>query len=368
MISVEKCIRELLFEQECVIIPEFGGFITKYKSAVINHFGQVIYPPTKSISFNRQLKNDDGLLVNTYAQLNQIPFSEAAVVVKSWVANFSARLNQEHSNSIERVGKFTQTAEGIISFELATGENYLSESYGLPTVSAVAIQRSSDAESILKQITLESVSLSETSSSRVESIDDEVGVLDAEKVSTRAKSRFSYIAVAVLSILLIASTVLPIANVNIKPLNIDEASIYSLVSAFKPNHDIEIAPIAIDAKAVGYSTASTQMNFSKPVFVASSSETIEPISTPKTETAVPVLSKAASSLKYMVVAGVFREQANAERLLNDLSGKKINAPIREVKRGSVSYIGFDGGMSESEAITVMNQARQLAIECWIKKM
>ena len=35
MYTVEQCIRELLFEQDCVIIPDFGGFITQYKSAVM---------------------------------------------------------------------------------------------------------------------------------------------------------------------------------------------------------------------------------------------------------------------------------------------------------------------------------------------
>ena len=63
--SVEICLRELLFVQECVIIPGFGGFLTKYKSADIDYLNYTITPPTKSISFNRQLRNDDGLLVLT---------------------------------------------------------------------------------------------------------------------------------------------------------------------------------------------------------------------------------------------------------------------------------------------------------------
>ena len=68
--SVEICLRELLFVQECVIIP----------------------PPTKSISFNRQLRNDDGLLVNTFSMLNGVPFSEANLFVRKWANQFEATL------------------------------------------------------------------------------------------------------------------------------------------------------------------------------------------------------------------------------------------------------------------------------------
>ena len=75
-----------------------------------------------------------------------------------------------------------------------------------------------------------------------------------------------------------------------------------------------------------------------------------------------------NTVKYLVVAGVFREQSNAERLFNDLLGKKINAAVREIKRGSVSYVGFDGGFSEAEAVAVMNKAKQQSIECWVKRM
>jgi hypothetical protein len=62
--SVEQSIRELLFEQECVVLPGFGGFITNYKSAEIDYITNILSPPTKAISFNRQLRNDDGILTH----------------------------------------------------------------------------------------------------------------------------------------------------------------------------------------------------------------------------------------------------------------------------------------------------------------
>jgi hypothetical protein len=36
MITVEQCIRELLFEQDCVIIPDFGGFIMIFGDTISN--------------------------------------------------------------------------------------------------------------------------------------------------------------------------------------------------------------------------------------------------------------------------------------------------------------------------------------------
>ena len=358
MFTVENCIRELLFEQECVIIPDFGGFITKYKSAIINHFGQVIYPPTKSVSFNRQLRNDDGLLVNTYAQFNHVTFSDASLGVKSWIANFVAKLNTEHQITIEKVGKFLKSEDGGITFEFFVGENYLDESYGLPVVQAVAIQRGIESESILKQI--EATEL--TVHSEIESAETEM----ANDLANKRSSNLSIVAVAILSVLLIASAVLPFARVNAPQLNLNEAGVYRLfLSVVSFKNDVDIAPIAVASPVSNYIKGEDQLSIAKPVFVSFDNTKVDE---KVQETTVITENNVGNIVKYLVVAGVFREQSNAERLFNDLLGKKINAAVREIKRGSVSYVGFDWGFSEAEAVAVMNKAKQQSIECWVKRM
>lgn len=55
-------IRELLLDHDCVILPDFGGFIGNYVPAHYDSSNN-FYPPTKQISFNKQLCHNDGLLI-----------------------------------------------------------------------------------------------------------------------------------------------------------------------------------------------------------------------------------------------------------------------------------------------------------------
>ncbi|NNG09397.1 MAG: SPOR domain-containing protein, partial [Arenibacter sp.] len=62
--GTEHYIAELLYRYNCVIVPEFGAFLTQMKSAVINDTTNSFYPPSKIVSFNEQLSSNDGLLVS----------------------------------------------------------------------------------------------------------------------------------------------------------------------------------------------------------------------------------------------------------------------------------------------------------------
>ena len=70
-------ISDLLFLHDCVIIPDFGGFICNYKSAYIDENSGIICPPTKDILFNRNLIHNDGLLVNWIAAKENISYDRA---------------------------------------------------------------------------------------------------------------------------------------------------------------------------------------------------------------------------------------------------------------------------------------------------
>ncbi|MCK5537667.1 MAG: hypothetical protein KAI79_12630, partial [Bacteroidales bacterium] len=61
---LSKYIRDLLYRYECVIIPEFGGLLTKTISTKIDEETNTFYPPTKQLGFNSQLIENDGLLAN----------------------------------------------------------------------------------------------------------------------------------------------------------------------------------------------------------------------------------------------------------------------------------------------------------------
>ena len=73
--SFNKYIVQLLRHLDCVIIPDFGGFVAQYKTASLD--GVTGYsPPSKQILFNINLKNNDGLLANKIARNKIFPSKE----------------------------------------------------------------------------------------------------------------------------------------------------------------------------------------------------------------------------------------------------------------------------------------------------
>ena len=50
--KVEKHISELLYDHDCVIIPELGGFVGNYTPAQIHPVRHTFTPPFKNIIFN----------------------------------------------------------------------------------------------------------------------------------------------------------------------------------------------------------------------------------------------------------------------------------------------------------------------------
>ena len=62
--SIEKYISDLLYDNDCVIIMNFGGFVCNQTSAKLDEATGILSPPNKTILFNSQLKENDGLLIN----------------------------------------------------------------------------------------------------------------------------------------------------------------------------------------------------------------------------------------------------------------------------------------------------------------
>ena len=77
MIELAKHIEILLLENDCVIVPDFGGFIAHYQPAYYEEAEELFIPPTRTVGFNPQLTMNDGLLVQSYMQAYHTDYSDA---------------------------------------------------------------------------------------------------------------------------------------------------------------------------------------------------------------------------------------------------------------------------------------------------
>ena len=83
--KMETYISDLLYRHNCVIIPGLGGIITNYRSAQIHPVSHILRPPSKSIRFNVNLQEDDGLLANYVSSCESISFASAQNRIKRFV-------------------------------------------------------------------------------------------------------------------------------------------------------------------------------------------------------------------------------------------------------------------------------------------
>ena len=137
--NLDKYIEDLLYRNECVVIPNFGAFITSVNSANLNNEG-VFTPPSKSISFNKKIKKNDGVLANYIAELNNISFDEAMKLIKLNVSNFNNDILNRKDIVFSKVGVISINEE-LTEFVSYSNINYLKDSYGLSSVSSSFIKR-----------------------------------------------------------------------------------------------------------------------------------------------------------------------------------------------------------------------------------
>ena len=154
--KLSNYISDLLYRYECVIVPDFGGFITNETSAKVNHFTHTFYPPKKQISFNSHLKNNDGLLANYIASAEKIPFNDAVSKIEKEIQEWNQKIENE-SIEITKIGSLSLNKDKKIIFEPATSVNYLTSSFGLNSFNSPAIKRLQYKEkaAILEPIVLE---------------------------------------------------------------------------------------------------------------------------------------------------------------------------------------------------------------------
>jgi nucleoid DNA-binding protein len=131
MKDLNPIIKELLFSNDCVILPDFGGFIGNYTPARIDREGHVFYPPVKSISFNSKLSHNDGLLIGKISHREGIGYPDARRMVEDYIGGLRAKLQKGERVHLDDIGHFQLNGEGSILFEPDNNVNFLLDSYGL---------------------------------------------------------------------------------------------------------------------------------------------------------------------------------------------------------------------------------------------
>lgn len=93
--ELERHIEILLLSNDCVIVPDFGGFMAHHVDARYDGRDNMFLPPLRTVGFNPQLKMNDSLLAQSYVEAYDISYPEAIDRLANEVAEIRQRLENE---------------------------------------------------------------------------------------------------------------------------------------------------------------------------------------------------------------------------------------------------------------------------------
>lgn len=137
-----KYIAELMYDCECVIIPEFGAFISKESPARLDYAVHRLSPPSKEFVFNAKLKNEDDVLADYLCEKLHITHQKAVMLLHDFAMQSLAKLEVDKEMELEGIGKLYYVNSQIITFVQNDNVNFNGNSFGLGTFSIQPVFRS----------------------------------------------------------------------------------------------------------------------------------------------------------------------------------------------------------------------------------
>ncbi len=152
MTPIADYLKKLLYQYDCVVVPDLGGFLTHHQparfelaSSTGSSSTEVAYsgvgrfmPPRKRLAFNEALRLDDGILTN-YVMLHESLTRDAAQQrIGQFVAEVRDRIQRTGSHTLDGIGMLTVNGEGRFQFEPQLRQNFLGDAYGLPVIEAMS--------------------------------------------------------------------------------------------------------------------------------------------------------------------------------------------------------------------------------------
>ena len=131
MIKIEQILLKLIVENNCVVIPGFGGFLGSYQATTISAHQNTLRPPHKTLIFNQNLTLNDGLLLQSITKETGLNISEASEFLNQYINSLINKLNQNQRIELANIGFLFLDEERQIRFVQNQQYNFLKSSFGL---------------------------------------------------------------------------------------------------------------------------------------------------------------------------------------------------------------------------------------------
>ncbi|MEN9908059.1 MAG: hypothetical protein RLZZ540_1208 [Bacteroidota bacterium] len=303
--NIEHYIGQLLYRYQCVTVPGFGAFLTEIQSAQWVESANSFFPPKKLISFNTNIKNNDGLLANHIARAEKTSYEYAISAIQYEVLNWKKALEQNKMLTIKNVGSFVLTATNNLVFTPLEQKNYLTSSFGLSSFVSPVVKRDSSVETA--------------------EVIEESPVISLVTEERNGRSYLKYAAIFVLGLGLLGSVGYPVYQNQIA----SETVLVEQAVQKQVESKIQEATFFIKSPMAPV-TLSVKVN----------KETKE------------------VKMSYHVVAGAFRDESNAQQVLKKLTKMGYKARRLEVNKHGLYPVLYGSFATYAEAQKVKNEVRE----------
>lgn len=138
--NLEKYIIDLLKEHECVVLPSIGGLLLKYIPAHISN--NTVFPSNKIIHFNKNILNEDDLLLSEIMKKEGLSYLDAKNKVLKFSSTIKFELAQKGFFDIDGLGRMIILENDNIKF--INDSNILNldkDNFGFRNINVFPVQR-----------------------------------------------------------------------------------------------------------------------------------------------------------------------------------------------------------------------------------
>ena len=148
VIELDRHIEILLLSNDCVIVPDFGGFMAHHVDARYDKNENLFLPPLRTIGFNPQLKMNDSLLAQSYVEAYDISYPEAVNRISDEVNELKQHLENYGSYELTDVGTLRLNEVGSYIFEPCEAGILTPNLYGLSSFEMKSLQTIAEEEKV----------------------------------------------------------------------------------------------------------------------------------------------------------------------------------------------------------------------------
>ena len=193
VIELERHIEILLLDNDCVIVPDLGGFMAHYSEAHYDDSDQMFLPPSRTLGFNPALKMNDSLLAQSYIEAYDISYPEALKRIEDEVNELRQHIENEGYFELNDIGVLRVNEYGSYEFEPCEAGILTPALYGLSSVEIDPLESIAPAfvETKTRPVKIETATDSETKEEKAREVKMTSSLFDEDDNDDKVHIRVS---------------------------------------------------------------------------------------------------------------------------------------------------------------------------------